>query len=55
VTDVTAKNLSADLSENDILREQLLSFVSQQIKMRVNRDLSQYVLDGYEVLSMVVV
>jgi len=55
VKDVTSNNVSANLAENHVLREQMLSFVEEQIKMRSNRDLSAFKLESYEVLSMKVV
>jgi hypothetical protein len=55
VRDVTGNSVSGDLSVNNALREQVLSFVDQQLRMRVNHDLSAFVLESYEVLSMQVV
>jgi hypothetical protein len=55
VREVTSKNMSGDLQQNDALREEILSYVDQQLRMRVNHDLSNYQLTNYEVLSMKVV
>lgn len=48
-------NKSADLEENSQLREEILTFVLQQLKMRVNADLTGYTISEYEVLGMQVV
>jgi hypothetical protein len=53
--DVSGKAFSADLAQNDVLREQVMNFVDEQVRLRVNRDLSLYELTAYRVVSMQVV
>jgi len=55
VRDVTSSNMSGDLQQNSALREEILSYIDQQLRMRVNHDLSNYQLTNYEVLGMQVV